>query len=228
MRTGKKSDASKAERRQYDSPLRRQQVEQTRDGILAAGAAIAHELPAWDWRGLTFKAVGERAGISERTVHRYFSTEKALRDAIIQTLVRESGVRLDYLELGDFARVTAETFRHLTSFAAEHPVVEEDPSFAQIDRQRRQAVLDAVERAAAGWTAAEREMAAAMMDALWHPVVFERLSTAWRLDADHATGALTWLIGLMEKAIVNGQKPAPTAAGPKPAPARPRKRGRGT
>src|SRR4029077_13456726 len=106
-----------APRRLYDSPLRRQQAAQTRERIIAAGANIAHRLPAWDWRSLTFKAVGERARVAERTVHRYFSTEWKLRDAILQRLVQESGVSLDGLELRDFASMVARVYRYLSSFA---------------------------------------------------------------------------------------------------------------
>lgn len=206
---GKKPSKPPAPRRQYDSPLRRQQTAETRERILAAGAAIAHKLPAWDWREMTFKAVGRRAGISERTVHRYFATERALRDAILQRLVQESGMPLDELDLGDFAGLAAHLYRYLSSFAA-GPQPALDPGLAALDEQRRRMLLAAVARSSRGWSESEQEMAAAMLDLFWTPTFFERLGSAWQLDQKRATRALTWVIGLVEKAIAAGQRPGPS------------------
>jgi len=194
------------EKRQYDSPLRRQQAAETRDRIVAAGAEIAHRLPAWDWSDMTFKAVGERASVSERTVHRYFSTERTLRDAVLQRLVQESGIDLSQLELRDFAGIATEVFRYLSTFkVAVQPQM--DPSFAALDQQRLDALSGAVSRAARGWSADEQKIAAAVLDMLWHPAFYERLTTASRLDVEGATQAITWIIGLVETAIQKGQRP---------------------
>ncbi|MGH7858803.1 MAG: helix-turn-helix domain-containing protein, partial [Candidatus Binatia bacterium] len=66
-------------RRRYDSPLRRQQVADTRQGILSAAAKLIHRYPIWKWRELTVRAVARRAGVTERTVYRYFPSERRLR-----------------------------------------------------------------------------------------------------------------------------------------------------
>ena len=179
-------------RRRYDSPVRRQQINDTRERILSAGSELVHGFPAWDWRGLTFRAVGERAGVSERTVHRYFATERALRDAIVQRLVIESGVSLDRLALGDFASVAAMLFAYLSSFAAS-PTAVQEPALEAIDQHRRKMLLDAVVRETPSWSAVDREMAASILDMLWNVPPYERLITAWKLDARHATGAMTWV-----------------------------------
>ena len=141
--TAKSTGKPIVERRPYDSTLRQRQAAQTRERIIAAGAHIAHRLPAWDWREVTFKAVGERAGVSERTVHRYFSTERKLRDAVLDRLVQESGVTLEGLELRDFAGIVARVYEYLSSFAVS-PVSVNDPSFATLDQQRRAALRSAV------------------------------------------------------------------------------------
>ncbi|MFA5939472.1 MAG: TetR/AcrR family transcriptional regulator [Sinimarinibacterium sp.] len=202
----KKTAKPAAPRRQYDSPLRRQQTAETRERILAAGAAIAHKLPAWDWREMTFKAVGRRAGISERTVHRYFATERALRDAIQQRLAQECGMPMDKLELSEFAGLTAHLYRYLSAFpSGQKPAL--DPGLAALDVQRRRMLLAAVARASRGWTESEQEMVAAMLDLFWTPTYFERLGSAWQLDQERATRALSWVINLVEKAIQTGQKP---------------------
>jgi len=202
---GKGSAPARA-RRRYDSPLRRQQTEDTRERILAAGSELVHSFPAWDWRGLTFRAVGERAGVSERTVHRYFATERALRDAVVQRLVMESGVSLERLEVGEFADITAKLFGYLSSFAAA-PAAVPDPSLEAIDQARRQALLGAVVRATPSWSEAEREMAAAVLDMLWNVPSYERLVTAWRLDGDRAGQAISWVIRLVTDAIEQDRGP---------------------
>jgi len=193
-------------RRQYDSPLRRLQTAETRERIVAAGAEIAHRLPAWDWSEMTFKAVGERAGVSERTVHRYYSTERTLRDAVLQRLVQEAGIDLGAMELRDFAGIATGVFRYLSSFkVAAQPQM--DPSFAALDQQRLDALTGAVSHSARGWSTDEQKIAAAVLDMLWHPAFYERLTTAWQLDVEHATQAITWVISLVETAIEKGQRP---------------------
>jgi AcrR family transcriptional regulator len=204
-KTGSTSKAIVRSRR-YDSPQRQQQSADTRERIIAAGATIAHRLATWDWRKLTFKAVGERAHVAERTVHRYFSTERALHDAILQRLVQESGVRLDQLELADFPAIVVRVFRYLSSFATSAASVD-DPGFASLDQQRRAALLGAVERCTRGWSKSEQEMAAAMLDMLWSVPSYERLLSAWNLDAERAIEATTWVIGLIETAIREGRRP---------------------
>ena len=195
-----------AQRRGYNSPVRRQQSAATRERIIAAGAELVHGFPAWDWKNLTAGAVGEQAGISERTVHRYFSTERLLRDAVLQRLVEESGVSLESLELDDFADVIAHMFSYLSSFAVA-PATETDPTFAEMDQRRRDALLGAVARATPGWPDPERETVAAVLDILWTQPPYDRLITSWGFDSERAIKTITWLIGLIEESVRNDRRP---------------------
>lgn len=200
------SNEPAAQRRGYDSPVRRQQSAETRERIIAAGAELVHGFPAWDWKNLSAAVVGEHAGISERTVHRYFSTERLLRDAVLQRLVEESGVSLDGLALDNFAGVIARMFSYLSSFAVT-PSAVNDPTFATMDRQRREALLNAVIGATPAWSDHDQETAAAVLDILWSLPPYERMITSWGFDAERAIGAISWLIGLIEEAIRNGRRP---------------------
>jgi len=193
-------------KRAYNSPLREQQSRKTRGSIIDAGAELVHGFPAWDWTNLTARAVGERAGVSERTVQRYFPTERLLRDAVLERMVEESGVNLDALTLGEFADVIQRMFTYLSSFAVT-PEKQEDPSFASIDRFRRDALLKAVERAVPDWGESDREAVAAALDIFWNPPLYERLVEAWGLDADRAVGLISWLVTLIERAVQAGQRP---------------------
>lgn len=195
------------ERRQYNSPIRQQQSADTRERIVAAGSELVHSLPAWDWKNLTARAIGERAGVSERTVHRYFPTERKLRDAVLQRLVQESGIKLDSLKLGDFAEITAGLLGYLSSFAATTTNIE-DPSLLSMDQLRCAALLRAVSDATPTWSQQDQEAAAAVLDLLWSPPPYERLMSAWRFDNERAIGTITWLINLIEEAIRNGRRPS--------------------
>ena len=191
------------ERRRYDSPVRREQAAATRDRIVTAGSELVHELPTWDWRGVTFRAVAERAGVGERTVYRYFPTERRLRDAVMQRLEEEAGVTYEGVTLDDLPAVTARVFASLHSFAVQHADIPpiDDPTFEAADERRRVALRQAVATAAPGWSKAQQETAAASLDVLWNLPSYERLVGAWQFDGDRATETLTWLIARVVAAV---------------------------
>lgn len=196
------------QRRRYDSPVRRQQTAETQERIISAGAELVHQLPAWDWTNITARAVGERAGISERTVHRYFPTERKLRDAVIQRMVQEAGVSLGELKLDDFADITKIMFSYLMSFAAQpltRPTL--DPSLASMDQIRCDALRNAVTQATPELSKDDQENVAAMLDIFWNLPPYERLIQIWGFDAERAVGLMTWLINLVKDAVKQGNKP---------------------
>jgi AcrR family transcriptional regulator len=193
------------ERRQYNSPLRRQQLAETRSRILAAGSALVHEFPTWDWRNLTFRAVAEQAGVSERTVYRHFATEQELHRAVMHRLEEEAGVNYEGLRLENLGKITERVFARLPSFAVPPSPIE--PPFAEEDRRRHDALLAAVSELAVDWTAGERDMAAGMLDVIWATQSYERLTTAWHLDPQRATGAVTWVLDLLVAAIRDDSRP---------------------
>jgi AcrR family transcriptional regulator len=201
------------ERRPYDSPTRRQQLAETRERILGAGSALVHGFPTWDWHALTFRAVAERAGVSERTVYRHFATERELRDAVMHRLEEEAGVSYEGIGLDDLAEVTALVFSARASFAAS-PAVVDDPTFVAEDELRRDALRDAVTAAATDWTDTERQMAAGLLDVLWSVPSFERLVVQWGLAADDATRVITWALDLVAGAIRAGISPLAADVGP--------------
>ncbi len=97
-------------------------------------------------------------------------------------------------------------FGYLSSFAVA-PATVDDPTFASMDRQRRDALLGAVARATPGWPDRERETVAALLDIFWNLPPYERLITSWGFDTGRATRAIAWLIGLIEATIRNGPRP---------------------
>src|SRR5262245_44234537 len=120
--------------RPYHSPVRQRQAAETRDRIVAAGSALAHELSSWDWRGLTFRAVAERAGVGERTVYRHFPSERQLHQAVMQRLHEEAGVDYRRVRLATLPRLTRRILDSMRGFAVGPTVFEpEDPTFLAVD-----------------------------------------------------------------------------------------------
>jgi AcrR family transcriptional regulator len=189
-------------RRAYDSPVRRQRAAETHDRILTAGSEIVHELPGWDWRELTFRAVAERAGVGERTVYRHFPTERHLRDAVMERLEEEAGVSYDDVTLGSVAAVATLVFRSLHAFAdPEITPPTSDPTFEAVDVRRKAALRRAIADAAPQWSETQQETTAALLDVLWNLPAYERLVTGWQFDGDRASEAITWLIDRVIAAV---------------------------
>lgn len=193
-------------KRAYKSPLREKQLAETRERIINAGVKLIHEIPNWEWKTLTYKAISDRAGVSERTVYRHFPTEREMKDAIMRKMVDSSGVDLTTLRLSDFANVTAQVFAFLSNVASTTPI-EDNPTFASIDEHRRERLLNAVATDTPGWTEQERENVTALLDILWNVPPYERLIKTWQFDNQRATKVTAWLIQLILEAIKNDNRP---------------------
>jgi AcrR family transcriptional regulator len=193
-------------RRQYDSPLRRQRAAETRERILTAGAELLHGFPTWNWTALTVRAAAERAGVTERTVYRHFSSERELRDAVLARFEDESGVAVEGLALHDVAAVTARMLEYVSTF----PVVPRtlrDDTVAEANARQRAALLAALEPHTAAWSPEDRAVAAAVLDVLWGVASYERMVVDWELPPEDAIRGLTWTIGLVEAAVRDGVSP---------------------
>ncbi|MBL7523820.1 TetR/AcrR family transcriptional regulator, partial [Frankia sp. CNm7] len=197
-------DEASPDRRRYDSPVRRGRAAETRERILAAGSALVHGFPTWDWKGLTFRAVADGAGVSERTVYRHFATERDLHDAVMRRLEEDAGLSYDQLRLDDLPALVGSVLASLSSFEVWRGETEDPPPplFVTEDERRRAALLRAVTEAApAHWSDEQRVKAAALVDVLWNLPTFERLIAGWKLDTDQASDAVTWAIGLLVEAV---------------------------
>jgi len=192
--------------RRYDSPIRRERAEQTRERIVTAGAEIVHGLSSWNWSTLTVRDVARRSGVHERTVYRHFATERALREAVLERLIDEAGIEVDGLRLEDLPAHVSDLFRYLGSFSSssERPT---DAALAALDRRRKEALMDAVEAAAPSWTEADRRLVAAMIDALWGVPTYRRLVSGWQLEPAEAIRGTTWLLELAIAAITTEARP---------------------
>jgi AcrR family transcriptional regulator len=193
-------EPSIASRRRYDNRGRQEKAAQTRERIVAAGSDLVHEFNSWNWGDLTFKAVAERAGVGERTVYRYFPTERHLHDAVMQRLESEAGVSYEGMDLANLAETTTRVFASLQRFSVRESIpTPGDAAFVSSDQRRRDALLRAV--SAAGGTPTRQHTIAGLLDVLWSPTSYERLVGGWGLDGAAAAGAIEWLMAKVIAAV---------------------------
>jgi AcrR family transcriptional regulator len=190
-----------AARRSYDSTLRRRRAAETRERIIAAGSELLHGSSVRDWRGLTIRAVADRAGVNERTVYRHFTNEQGLRDAVMQQFEDDAGIDLRGMQLEDVADVMARIFAHVSSYPpdARQPL---DPTLLHAKQRQHEALLAAVAARATAWSDADRTVAAAVLDVLWSVASYEHMIVDWQMDLAEATRAISWVIGLIRSDIV--------------------------
>jgi AcrR family transcriptional regulator len=155
---------------------------------------------------LTVRAVAERAGVSERTVYRYFPTERDLRDAVMERLIGEAEVNLDGLRIEGLQDLTARIFHYVARFPMQRREPQDETAAATGSRNR-EALLQAITPVTAGWPSSSRRTVAGMLDVLWSMVSYERLVMDWGLGTDDAIAGITWVMGLVEEAIRRGERP---------------------
>jgi AcrR family transcriptional regulator len=192
--------------RPYDGRLRRERAAETRERILVAGSELLHRTSVRDWKKLTVRAVAERAGVNERTVYRYFGSERGLRDAVMHRNERDAGIDLAGMQLEDIATVATQIFEHVSQYPRE-PRPPLDPTLVDAKDRQREALLGAIAARAEQWTEEDRTMAAAMFDVLWSVASYERLVVDWQIDHERAVQGISWVIGLVEQAVRDGRGP---------------------
>lgn len=79
------TEANAAERtRRYDSPIRAQRAQETRDAVMAAAAEL---FTTNGWKATGMRDVAKRAGVATETVYSHFSSKRVLLQAVIDVAV---------------------------------------------------------------------------------------------------------------------------------------------
>jgi AcrR family transcriptional regulator len=108
--------SGKEPRRGYQSALRAEQVQLTRDRICEAVVALLDEGRA---EGLSVPAIAERSGVSVATIYRHFPNRAALLDGLTGWVGDRLGHRPEPLSLDELEEGTPERFRFFSSHADE-------------------------------------------------------------------------------------------------------------
>jgi AcrR family transcriptional regulator len=183
--------------RRYDSS-RRQST--GRERILEAALDLARARGGWNWADITFGAVADAAGVSERTVYRHFATQRNLHEAMLVRINERAAISYDDLTLDGLPEMVERLFRSLSTFA---PGFDAHPRPSEAAVAMNQERMQALMRASGG----DRRLAA-VLDVLWSTEAYERLVLSWRMSTDEAADAIAWALG----ALVNQRSTAPPSS----------------
>lgn len=173
--------------RKYDNS-RRQNTAHER--VLEAALSVARETGTWNWDGITFKAVSDAAGVSERTVYRHFPAQRDLHEAMMARINEQAGISYDDLTLTTFPDMVDRLFRSMATFARRPPRSSPTPTMIAMDDERIEALLSA--------TGGDVRHAA-VLDLLWSTATYERLAQRWGMSLDQAAETISWVAGLVNE-----------------------------
>lgn len=160
--------------RKYDNSRREGSA---RERVLEGALTVARRVGTRNWADLTFKAVAEEVGVSERTVYRHFPTQRDLHEAVMIRFNKEAAISYEDLELAEVPGVVDRLFHSLATFTPRHMEALPPAAVIAIDRERTQALLKAADG---------DKRRAAVLDVLWSIEAYERLVINWRLSTEEA------------------------------------------
>jgi AcrR family transcriptional regulator len=196
----------------YDSPLRREQAEQTRSRIV--GAAL--ELIVGGVEALTMQEVAKAARVALRTVFRHFSTRDDLLDATWQALQVRMGETPELATLDELSDFLPELFGR---YGAMEDQIRGAMFARTFESSRRRLGADRARKmrraVAAQFTSGDersRAMAASAAYTLTVPLVSIVLKEAFGLSSPEAARTSAWAIRALAAAYAEN----PDALRPEP------------
>lgn len=181
--------------RTYNSRLRQEQAEATRERILAAMADLLQAEGRVEL--VTNRAVASAAGVTEVTVYRHFPSRDVLLRGLWEWLNRRNGVTVGMPEgaedivaklpalYGTFDAAPAHIVASITSQQGRE-------MRESLNEPRRAAFLAAVAEAAPDLPASEQEKAAAMLQLIYSAYGWVSLREQWGVTGERAADAATW------------------------------------
>jgi AcrR family transcriptional regulator len=132
--------------RSYSSPLRNRQTAETRSVILEA---LGAELAAGSTESFSVARLARRAGVSERTVYRYFPTRETLLDGLSQWYNERVGDFPDGIAAEAIAPTIAQVFADFDTHESLARAVLASPGGREMRRHARAARLTRLDAALA-------------------------------------------------------------------------------
>ena len=184
----------------YRSPLREEQVAKTRERIEQAAAALLNA--AGSPEEITFKAVAERAGVTEMTVYRHFPTREDLLRGLWRQINASMGpgigmpTSIDEL-LAQHAPLFAGFDQLAPQIVASITTAQGREMRAAMNDRRRRAFRGIVDEIAPDLAPAARTRAAAVLQLLHSAHAWMSLRDQWGLDSREAGAATRWAIDIL-------------------------------
>jgi AcrR family transcriptional regulator len=181
----------------YRSPLREEQVARTREKIEQAAASLIQD--THNPEAITYKAVSERAGVTEMTVYRHFPA----REDLLRGLWRQLNARMGagIAMPGNIDELLAQHGSLFTGFDRIAPQIVASITTPQgremraaLNDKRRRAFRAIVEEAAPDLGPEARTRAAAVLQLLHSAHAWMSLRDQWAMDGREAAAATRWAI----------------------------------
>lgn len=183
--------------RAYNSRLRQEQAEATRERILAAMADLADAEGRVDT--VTNRAVAARAGVTEVTVYRHFPSRELLLNELWAWRNRRAGVTVGMPDgAADIAAKLPALYRSFDAAPAHILASITSPQGRamreSLNETRQAAFRAAVEEAAPQLPPAEQDKAAAMLQLIYSAYGWISLREQWGIVGEPASDAAAWAV----------------------------------
>ncbi|EIM27073.1 TetR/AcrR family transcriptional regulator [Microvirga lotononidis] len=185
---------AKQQNRTYESAVRKEQVDATRQRILAAVGALFDQNPE---HAFSLDEVAREAGISRRTIFRYFATKEELIDAFWLHINASSGAGFPRSE-EDLVRRPVELFESLESVAgvvrASHLSAAGHAMRLRASEERRAAFRVCLADVTAGMAPEEAVKLEAVVQLLYSATAWLTIKDYWGLSGREGGEAVSWAI----------------------------------
>jgi AcrR family transcriptional regulator len=186
--------------RVYTSPLREEQMQQTRRRILEAVTELFGDPAAEE---VTIPAVARAARVSLRTVYRYFATREALIDAWAEWVDENLRIQLhsypdDADRLPEFTRDLYQSYDESEALVKAMLGATAARAVRVRTRRRRQSAFrEAMDGVLDGLAPQERARALAAVYLLVSAPAWQAMKDQWGLDGEEAGKAAAWAVGVL-------------------------------
>jgi AcrR family transcriptional regulator len=191
-----------SDRRRYNSPLRAQQTDDTREAILAA---LEHCLEQADASEVSIERVAQTAGVERRTVFRHFESREALFDAFWSWFNARLGLTLAPPDVTALIEAPKRAFARFDEVDGVIRAGIHSPSGramrARATLARREAFDRALASALEGRHEAECRRATALAHLLYSAPAWEVMKDFGGLTGPEAGEAASWALELILSAV---------------------------
>jgi AcrR family transcriptional regulator len=196
----------------YESPLRKEQKEATRQRILDAAARLMEDR---ELQELSFAAIASEAGVKERTVYRHFANKSALLAGLwewFQTRVRYGAIAEAEADLVEKPKHTFAGFDENEPLARALWSSRQGREFRLSNVEaRKNGIKKAIADATSRLPAREATWIAATIHVLYSGAAWSTMKDYWGLSGEEAGQAASMAIQLVLNAVRQGIPPVPRA-----------------
>ena len=188
-------ERSKPPTRPYKSLLRQRQAEATRQLILEA---LAEQLVAEGLQDFSVADAAQRAGVSPRTIYRYFPNREALLDALgawIDQQLGEIPFPTTPAEIADSIEIAFSRFESKATLVQALLITELGKTVRSRRRSKRhQAVAESLRSVVSHLSPDEAKAKSAVIQHLVSAAVWQNLREAYSLPGEVSGKAVAWAI----------------------------------